>query len=175
MIRFALSPEGQVVPDLRGTLPGRGVWVGCHKTLVEKAVKRGLFAKGFKKQAVASAQLADEIEGLMLGQIKNALSLANKAGAALCGFTKVEDAIRTGKAVAVLHARAAGAEGQRKLAAALQASGAAVPVITDLSEAELGLAFGRPDVIHAVLVAGHGSTGFMRLWRRLCLYRTDEA
>ena len=37
--------DGEVIPDLRQELPGRGVWVGNNRGLVQEAVKRNLFAR----------------------------------------------------------------------------------------------------------------------------------
>jgi hypothetical protein len=44
-------------------------------------------------------------------------------------------------------------------------------VIDVLPGAELDLALGRSHVIHAGLVAGAGSDGFLMRWHRLCAYR----
>ena len=49
LIRFAVSPDGQVVPDLAEKLPGRGIWVSADRAAVEKAVKKGLFARAAKQ------------------------------------------------------------------------------------------------------------------------------
>ena len=43
LIRFALSPDGVVVPDLAARLPGRGVWLTADRGLAERAVKKRLF------------------------------------------------------------------------------------------------------------------------------------
>ena len=38
MIRFVLSPDGIVTPDVAGKLPGRGVWVSANRKSLEKTV-----------------------------------------------------------------------------------------------------------------------------------------
>jgi hypothetical protein len=107
--------------------------------------------------------------------LKQALSLANKAGAVVSGFTKVESAIREGGVVALLHAAEAAEDGRRKLNGALRKrfgdAISAIPVIAELAGEELDLALGRSHVIHAGLVAGAGSGGFLVRWRRLQAYR----
>ena len=45
MIRFVAGPDNRVVPDLKRTLPGRGVWVGARYQLVEQAAVKNLFAR----------------------------------------------------------------------------------------------------------------------------------
>jgi predicted RNA-binding protein YlxR (DUF448 family) len=176
LIRFVLGPDNQVVPDLRHKLPGRGAWVTARADLVETAVKRRLFSRAFKTEAKAAATLAQDIDAALLADLRQALALANKAGAVVTGFTKVEAAIAAEKSIAALvHAAEAADDGRRKLAGALRKRfGDAIsglPVIDVLPGAELDLALGRSHVIHAGLVAGAGSDGFLMRWHRLCAYR----
>jgi uncharacterized protein len=175
LIRFVVGPEGTVVPDLKHRLPGRGVWVSARKDAVAEAVRRRLFARAFKAQVQAAPALAEEIDEALRRDLKQALSLANKAGAVVSGFGKVESAIAGGEVAAVIHAAEAAEDGRRKLAAALRKrvgeAISAIPVVDELSGEELDLALGRSHVIHAALVAGPGSDGFITRWRRLRSYR----
>ena len=173
MIRFVLSPEGAVVPDLRARLPGRGAWVSARRDSVETAVKRRLFRRAFKSErADAVPDVADRIaEGLRL-DLRQAIALANKSGCVVTGFNTVDAEIGSGKGIAALiHAAEASPDGRRKLAAALRRrhgdTTSVIPIIDDLSERELDMALGRDHVIHAALVAGAGSTGCLARWRRL--------
>jgi uncharacterized protein len=176
MIRFVLGPDDQVIPDLKHKLPGRGAWVTARAEMIETAVKRRLFTRAFKTEAKAPATLAKDIDACLLADLRQSLALANKAGAVVTGFTKVEAAIAAQKPLAALvHAAEAAEDGRRKLAGALRKRfGEAIsgfPVIDVLPSAELDLALGRPHVIHAGLVAGAGSGGFLARWRKLCTYR----
>jgi uncharacterized protein len=175
LIRFVMAPDGQVVPDLKGKLPGRGAWVTATAEAVGQAVKRRAFTRAFKAEAKTSPDLAREIEAVLRRDLKQALSLANKAGAVVSGFTKVETAIGEGGIAALLHAAEAAEDGRRKLAAALRKrygdAISGIPVIAELTGEELDLALGRSHVIHAGLVAGAGSGGFLARWRKLCTYR----
>jgi predicted RNA-binding protein YlxR (DUF448 family) len=179
MIRFVLGPDARVVPDLRQRLPGRGVWVSAEKALVEDAVKRRLFARAFKAQVAVSPDLAEEIERLLRDDLRQGLSLANKAGNVIAGFAKVESAVAQGSLAALIHAAEAAEDGRRKIAGQLRKRlGDAildVPVIQELSNHELGLALGRSHVIHAALVAGAGSDGFLTRWHRYRAYRGIDA
>jgi predicted RNA-binding protein YlxR (DUF448 family) len=49
MIRFAVSPEGAVVPDLEGTLPGRGLWVTADRETLVRAFKKNAFGKAARR------------------------------------------------------------------------------------------------------------------------------
>ena len=175
MIRFVTDPEGAVVADLKHRLPGRGVWVTARADAVAEAVRRRLFAKGFKAQVRAADTLPAEIEASLLRDLRQAIALANKAGNVVAGFAKVEAAIGKGQAVALIHASDGSADGRRKLAGVLRKhAGGAIsgfPVIEDLSTGELDLALGRSNVIHAALVVGSGSDGCLSCWRRLRSFR----
>lgn len=175
LIRFVLGPDGTVVADLRNRLPGRGAWVTANAATVRLAVQRRLFNRAFKTDAKVSADLAADIEAVLRDDLRQALALANKAGAVVTGFGKVESAIGSGGLTALVHAREAADDGRRKLGQALRKRlGDAiwqVSVIDELSTSELDLALGRAHVIHAGLAAGVGSAGFLARWRRLCDFR----
>jgi uncharacterized protein len=179
LIRFVVGPDGAVVPDLRHKLPGRGAWVTLSAEKIREAARKGLFARAFKAKVKVPAGLADDIDAALRQELRQALSLANKAGAVITGFAKVEAAIAAGEVAALVHAAEAADDGRRKLAGALRRrlgdAISAVPVIDDLAGPELDLALGRPNVIHAAVAAGPGGDGFLARWRRLRSYRGLEA
>jgi predicted RNA-binding protein YlxR (DUF448 family) len=175
-----LGPDGTVVPDLKRRLPGRGVWVTAERASVEEAVRRRLFNRAFKSaDAKASPTLPEAIEAALRADLRQALALANKAGAVTAGFAKVEAAIAEGSVAALVHAHGAGADGRRKLAGALRKRWgeaiSTIPVVDVLSGDDLDLALGRSNVIHAALIAGAGCEGFLARWRRLQDYRGAAA
>ncbi len=174
LIRFVLGPDNQVVPDLKHKLPGRGVWVTARRDMVDEAAKRRLFSRAFKTEAKTSETLSQDIERMLREDMRQGLALANKAGCVITGFEKVESAITVKPIVALIHAAEAAEDGRRKLANPLRKRlGEAIssfPVIQVLSNDELGLALGRSHVIHAALVAGAGSDGFLNRWHRYRIY-----
>jgi uncharacterized protein len=182
LIRFVVGPDGTVVPDLKHKLPGRGAWVTAEAETVRQAVKRRLFNRAFRAEVKVPPTMADDIDAALRQDLRQALSLANKAGAVTSGFAKVEAAIAEGKVAALVHAAEAAEDGRRKLAGALRKrlgdAISAVPVIDEITGPELDLALGRPNVIHAAVAAGPGGDGFLARWRRLRSYRgarADEA
>jgi uncharacterized protein len=176
LIRFVAGPEG-LVPDLKRRLPGRGVWVTARRVDVEAAVKRHAFQKSLRAEMRVPIGLADVVDGLLERTALDALSIAHKASSVVMGFMKVEGAIADRPVVALLHARDAGPDGARKLAAALARRGEAVgptEIVTSFTSAQLDLALGRLNVVHAALLAGRAGETFLARWQILERFRAVE-
>ncbi|MEW9835507.1 RNA-binding protein [Mesorhizobium marinum] len=158
LIRFVVGPDRAVVPDLKRNLPGRGCWVTGDREHVDKAVKKGLFARSLKTEVSVPADLGDMVDRLLARSALGALGLARKAGVVALGATKVEASVRNGTALLVLHAAEASKDGQRKIAqarrATVHAGGPEIMAYKLFSEQELGLALGGTNVIHAAVLAG---------------------
>jgi predicted RNA-binding protein YlxR (DUF448 family) len=178
MIRFVVGPDGWVVPDLKRKLPGRGVWVTATREALGEAVRRNAFARGFKRTVSASADLPGMTEGLLERAALDALSMAHKAGLVETGFARVATALGDHDIAALLHALDAAPDGVRKLAqAARQRLGEraeSLPVLTAFTSAQLDLALGRANVIHAALLAGPASEAFLVRCRSLLAFRGCE-
>jgi len=175
MLRFALSGEGVVTPDILRKLPGRGVWTQLSRPVVRQAAMKQAFARGFRKAVRASAELADDVDRLLETDALQFLSLVNKAGLVVAGAMKVETAIREGGVVALLHASEGSPDGAAKLDRLLQGVAgeryATIPRINLFHSSQLDLALGRTNVIHAALNSGPASTAFLTKLARLNLYR----
>ncbi|MEI9931297.1 MAG: DUF448 domain-containing protein [Rhizomicrobium sp.] len=76
LVRFAADPDGNVVPDIAATLPGRGMWVRADKGSVTTAVTKNLFSKSAKASLKAGADLAERVERLLVGRMQADLGLA---------------------------------------------------------------------------------------------------
>ena len=185
LIRFVVSPAGEVVPDIKRKLPGRGLWLTASRQTVAEAVRRHQFAKGFKRDVRVAPTLAADTEILLCRSAVEALAIAAKAGQVVSGFAKVEAALRNhpnGGPIAVLiHAADGAQDGIRKLdAVARQNAGnraetSEFPVIAALTSAELDLALGRSNVVHAALLAGPASNTFLSRSQILVRYRLADA
>jgi predicted RNA-binding protein YlxR (DUF448 family) len=170
LVRFVVGPDGAVVPDLKGDLPGRGLWVTASRPAVETAVARRLFAKAARANVAAAADLADLTERLLARRAGELLGLANRAGLVAAGFEKTRARLVRGEAAALVGARDGAADGRRKL----RALAGAIPVIEALSSAELDLALGRGNVIHAALAAGGLTLRFVTETTRLSGFRDAD-
>jgi predicted RNA-binding protein YlxR (DUF448 family) len=174
LIRFVAGPNGEVVPDIKRKLPGRGIWITATRAAIDEAVKRRVFARGFRKEIRPGDDLGALTERLLERAALDALAIVGKAGQIAAGFGKVEDAIGNGNAVALIHASDAAADGTRKLAAALRRrgdEGEKIPSIDAFSSQQLDLALGRLNVIHAALLEGPVNATFLARTQRLTRFR----
>ena len=180
LIRFVVSPQGEVVADLKRKLPGRGLWVSASRQAVAEAVRRNQFSRGFRRDVRAAPTLPLETENLLVRSVIEALAVAAKAGQVVSGFGKVEDALGQGQVKALLHASDGAADGIRKLDAIARQRGGNpgespdFPILSVLSSAELDLALGRSNVIHAALLAGPASKTFLSRSQILVRYRMAD-
>jgi hypothetical protein len=92
------------------------------------------------------------------------------------GSAQVETALKREPVIALLHAAEAAPDGVKKLDSALGQSRqtGSVRIIRILTTSQLDLALGRPNVIHAALLAGRATETFMARLRRLERFRTAE-
>ena len=180
LIRFVVAPSGEVIADLKRKLPGRGLWVSATHGAVAEAVRRNQFGKGFKRNVRAAPTLPADTENLLVRGAIEALAMAAKAGQVVAGFAKVEDALAQHQAVALIHAADGAADGIRKLDAIVRqragnhGESPVFPVVTALTSAQLDLALGRANVIHAALLAGPAGKTFLSRSQILVRYRMAD-
>ena len=180
LIRFVVAPTGEVIPDLKRKLPGRGLWVSASRQTVAEAVRRNQFSKGFKREIRAAPTLPADTDALLVRSATEALAMAAKAGQVVAGFSKVEGALAQGQAHALIHASDGAVDGIRKLDAIVRQKRGNIgesqdfPIVNVLTSAELDLALGRSNVIHAALLAGSASKTFLSRSQTLVRYRMAE-
>ncbi|SFR00277.1 RNA-binding protein [Poseidonocella sedimentorum] len=149
LIRFVTSPDGLLVPDILGKLPGRGYWVSADRAALETAIKKKLFARAARQQLSVPEGLIDEVEAQLARRVVDLLSMARKSGAAVSGYEKVKDWLGKEQARVLLQASDGSERGKSKLSTPQGGR-----FIGWLTSGELGLAFGRETVIHAALASG---------------------
>lgn len=175
LLRFVAGPDMSVVPDIKRNLPGRGCWVTAERTVVEQAAKKKLFARALKQDVTVPEDLGAMVDSLLSRAALGGLGLARKAGQVVLGAAKVEASVRSGKALAVLHAREAADDGVRKVTQArrsvVYAGGPDIPAYKLFPEAELGLALGATNVIHAALLASEAGKAALKRMVALDRYR----
>ncbi len=168
LIRFVVGPGGSVVPDVAGTLPGRGLWLSADRDVVNTACARNVFAKGFRSKVAVEPDLADLVERLLARRCLDVLGLACRSGAAVAGFEKVRALLGSGAAeVVVAAALHDAADGRRRLGRLAPG----VPVITMFSDVELAGALGRGHVVYAALRRSSMARRFAAEAKRLAGFR----
>jgi predicted RNA-binding protein YlxR (DUF448 family) len=162
LVRLALSPDGEVLPDVRAKAPGRGAWIGVARAELEaaqaKGKLKGALARAFKTGDIRiPADLGERIAAQLQRGALDRLGLELKAGNVVIGGERIEAAARDGRLQMLLHASDAGADGSGKLAQAWRVGsereGSGLMGLTlPLTRTILSLALGRGNVVHAGLI-----------------------
>ncbi|MGR3455444.1 RNA-binding protein [Pseudooceanicola sp.] len=149
LIRFVVSPDGLVVPDVLGKLPGRGIWVSADRAALETAVKKKAFARAARKSVDLPDDLVGIVEGAVARHVVDLLGLARKSGDAVAGYEKVKDWLDKERARILIQASDGSGRGKSKLSTPYGGK-----FIGWLTMSEIGQAFGRQQAVHAALAAG---------------------
>jgi predicted RNA-binding protein YlxR (DUF448 family) len=151
MIRFVVSPDRVVVPDLTASLPGRGIWLSARGDVVETARTRGAFARAARGPVTVPPDLASGLQVALARRIGDTLGLARRAGQAVSGFAKAREWLAGGRAAVVVQA-SDGSPDER--ARCLGGNAGKLPVLTPLDGATLGAIFGRDHAVHVAVAPG---------------------
>jgi len=168
LIRFVAGPDGTVVPDIAGKLPGRGFYVSADKAALTKAVGKKLFARGAKAPVTVPDGLVAQVETLIARRVVDLISLARKSGDAVAGYEKVKSWLDQEHARVLIQAVDGSGRGKSKLSTPHRGN-----YIGWLTADELGLAFGRQTVIHAALGSGGLSLRVVEEAGKLQVFRPD--
>ena len=158
LIRLALSPDGEVAPDIRARAPGRGAYVAVGRAALDaanaKGKLKGALARAYKtNDVVVPADLGARIEAALRRQALDRLGLEAKGGTLLTGSERIEQAARTGKVHLLIHASDAGADGNRALDQAWRVGGGPQQgLVFPEPRPILSMALGRENVVHIALI-----------------------
>jgi hypothetical protein len=159
------------VPDVAGKLPGRGLWLTAERDIVAQAVTKRLFARAARQPVIVDDDLAERVEALVAARCCDQIGLARRAGQAVAGFAKVEAALAGGRVAVLLAASDGAANGREKL----RALAPELPLVEQLTAAELGAAFAREHVVHAALAPGRLAEALIAEAARLKGFRKLES
>lgn len=184
LVRFVVSPDGVLVPDIDARAEGRGVWISLGRDAVAEAVKKKAFAKSLKTSVTVPDDLAGMTQQHLENRLLGALSMCRKAGQLLTGATKVKAAIEAGEIIALFTAADAAEDGRNKMLSSLRGaqkaaeeagiSGYSVPHFEMLDSGQLGLALGLENVIHAALTKGAAAQSALARGLRLARFLASE-
>lgn len=180
LIRFAVSPDDEVVPDTDAKAEGRGVWISLGAKYVAEAQKKKAFARSLKAEVKVPEDLAGLTRQRLQERLLQSLGIARKAGQLLTGAGKVKAAIEAGEVIGLITASDGAEDGRNKLAGSLkgftlsaQEAGldpVVAPHFEMLDSSQLGLALGTENVIHAALIRGGAAQAAVQRAERLARY-----
>ena len=161
LVRLAISPDGDVLPDALARAPGRGAWIGVSRAELETALAKGklkgALARAFKGATLTiPADLPERIEVALRRAVTERLGLEMKSGRLLLGTDRIAEHARGGQVAWLAHAADASPDGSRKLDQAWRVgreeegtglAGTTLP----LDRAALSVALGRDNVVHLAL------------------------
>ena len=188
LLRLAISPDGDVLPDALARAPGRGAWIGVSRgeleTAISKGKLKGALARAFKGAALTiPADLPERAESALRRAFTDRLGLEMKSGRLLVGSDRIAENARMGKVTWLAHSSDAGEDGSRKLDQAWRVGreeeGSGLHGVTlPLDRAALSVALGRDNVVHLALTdreaAARLDLPLRRLLRFLGPGRTNE-
>lgn len=155
LIRFVVGPDGTIGPDLAEKLPGRGIWVTGTQAALDQAIAKKAFARAAKQQVTVPDGLVDLVKRLLEARAAETLGLARRSGELIMGLERAFETLDREPVALMIEAVDAGRDGVRRLRAKLKAADLNdLPVIRGLSAAQMGLALGRSNVVHAALKTG---------------------
>ncbi|WP_432448563.1 RNA-binding protein [Aliiroseovarius marinus] len=171
LIRFVVGPDGTIVPDLLGKLPGRGIYVAANRAAIATAIKKGLFSRAAKQQVTVPDGLLDLLERGYADRVVHLIAMARKAGQAIAGYEKVKDWLAKDQAQVLIQASDGSERGKSKLRPPREPG----RFIECLTGNELGLAFGRENVIHGALASGGLASRVVEEAQKLTAMRVQDS
>ncbi|WP_084698159.1 RNA-binding protein [Muricoccus aerilatus] len=169
MIRFVLGPARELVPDLGGRMPGRGMWLSARGDVLERALSRGAFTRAARGPVHPMPDLRAAIADGLRRRIRDQVGLARRAGQAVVGFQQAREWLQAGRAALLVEAADGSASERSRLV-----GGHPVPVVTVLDAAELGAVFGRDHAVHVAVATGRLAGGILAEAARLAGVLSDE-
>ena len=163
LIRFAIAPDGTVVPDLAEKLPGRGVWVSADAAIIAEAIQKKLFARAAKQPITVPADLLAQTTTLMRQRVLDLFGLAKKAGKLAVGTDAVQQGMKSGQVLTILAAADASTAGLDDMAQRYDGALLQLP----FSAAELGAALGRDNTVYLGLSDNRQGNTLQRDCKRL--------
>jgi predicted RNA-binding protein YlxR (DUF448 family) len=162
MLRFVVGPEKNLVPDLAGRLPGRGMWLKAAPGLLEQALKKGAFHRAAKAQVKLPENFAAVLASMLEQRLIDMLGMARRAGESVAGWQKVQEWLVAGR-VGLLVEATDGSPAER----ARLIGGHTMPVVLALPSEVLGRVFGRGGAVHVAVAKGRLAEAIAREAARL--------
>jgi len=158
LLRFVVGPDDEVVFDVAGKLPGRGLWLSARLDMLKTAATKGLFARAAKARVKVGETLVADVTRLLKSRCLDRLGLARRSGQLVQGFDKVRASVKAGTPGVFIEAADGGEDGRQKITRLAPD----VPVVALFTAEEIGHAIGRDNAVHALIAPGNMADAFLR-------------
>lgn len=175
LLRFAVAPDGRLMPDLSGRLPGRGIWLLPRRDVLEKATAKKVFSRAANAPVIVPDDLAELVAAGLRLRCLEALSMARRGGYAVCGQYKVRALLEKGEADILMQAQDAADGGKRRLAALGSGVNEKLWVDESFSAEELGQPFARSSAVHVAVAQSGMAAKLLGDLRRLKSFEEPAA
>ncbi|MBN2800681.1 MAG: DUF448 domain-containing protein [Deltaproteobacteria bacterium] len=166
LLRLVASPGGQLTVDLKGRLPGRGVWVHDSLACVQELERRkGAISRGLKQPLLPSEPLRVLILDALHRQVLDGISLSAAAGRLVVGQERLAKALDRGEVAAIALAKDAAprtVEGLRE-----HAPPHVIFVTLEVGKDELGARLGRGLFAAVGVIRTDATRSLLRQLRRI--------
>ena len=170
LVRFVVSPDNKVVPDIEQCLPGRGLWLKASRDIVERACNKQLFKKNVQANVEVDENLVEVVEELLAQHCLNLIGLARRAGEAVAGFEKMKNFLSVRETCAVFCACDGALDSRKRM---INLAGA-VPIVDVFSSMELGKIFNRKRTVYVAVVKKQLGKRLLVESTRLAGFRISE-
>lgn len=178
MLRFVVSPAGEVVFDVNAKLPGRGLWLWPSSDMLQTATGKKDFVRAVKKAAKAEVKvtegLASEVERQLKKRCLSSLSLAKRAGQVTSGFEKVRARLKKGNVGLLLEASDGATDGRNKIGLLARAASPDTSVVAIFGRDDLAGAVGRTEAVHMVIEPGRLAESMLKDAFKLARFTGQE-
>lgn len=144
LVRYVLSPDGEVLVDYRHKLPGRGAYTCLDRGCIDSAVKRRQFDRSFRGSLrnVEAEILSEAVRQQVSARILNLLGMARKSGNVISGSSLVMETLssRSGLALVLVASDVSAAIGEK---VAAKSAAAGVPCFSLFDKETLGRILGK--------------------------------
>lgn len=172
LVRLAVTPGGDIIPDIAAKLPGRGAWISASREAFIQAVRRKAFDRAFEGPVSVPEDLAAQVETQLVARALSTLGLSRRAGRLAMGYDASRAAITALPVPAWrIEASDGSADGRGKLDQLARGAAPGLRVAMCFTAEELGGALGRSGVVHLVLAPGPEADRFTVLMDKLAGFR----
>ncbi len=177
MVRFVVSPDNVVTPDVANCLPGRGAWITASTEAIDMAISKKAFSRAFKQSVQTDIALTEQTHQLLFRRCLDLLGFAKRSGDLILGFDQVREEIRLSEPSCLIEALDGASDGRKKILSLAKAVFGdddveeQPKIIGCFTSEELGMALGRERVIHAIVKEGRSARNWIIEVERLGGFR----